>query len=1515
MASEAKLTIDIDVDGVGKAVTGLASVNRAIKNIDGRTKGLASTSGAAGQTIQTSVNKWKKSFDMFDKVVKTVGTIGLKGLTMALKFASIEMLAMGAAMLGIHAAFVVGNAAMKAMKATLGPLAAGMTAVVAAASVAAAAIREQQAAMYAYKTKSSPEFGSGLNQTRQVMRGLHADVELSTVGIENLNKAYATVSKTSTFTAQSQKTLKGLMDFASAGQPIEEGITKASELIAILQDSKKSFSDAKVSAQQLFPDKAKMNEALKKLNITTKKGLQEAITSGELAKAAGVEGQFEAVSGTLINRLKGYMNVIKVQFGDLGQPLLEPVKAAAHQIFNILRRGFVKISGNTQRFGMGSMLEGLVNMVQKLTDWSTDLINNNIQSVNGMFSKMAGWWKDFRYGWNEVTDRLRPFIDGARVIESAFGELWKHVKDIMSSGFNQFNEWLVQNEATVIEFGGKLGDLFTSLSKFQMEMKKIIQDMMPFINDVIGGIAQMVDHMTGFIKLLRGLTGGGSSGAFGALASLLAVRGTFGAMKNIKGGYTVKQDMFPNQTINAQHVTINTPSPVSGGGALGTTGAAMSGADGDGLASGSHGAGGSGGRTRGRGGRTRAGRGGGGGGLPGPAIPMYGQPGYQPALIHGPRRTRRGQRAANIFNKAQTWSYDTFTMPGETDEERQNRLATKTTLDRRGNQRYTAGAKFRQRQAAQRAARSGPNMSKGYRRLNKFQSGQGGKMGTGLALAAMAQMAPAEAQGAMALGGMVGMMNPLAGIGVAGLGTAMKSKTATGGLVSGAAGGAAMGALVGSIVPGIGTAAGAAAGALIGAVSGGIMGSINADREKVKAARTAASNASQSIINNVLSGVLDGVRKEYSTGKKGKTALRNALPDIRKRQQKVLDVVNEAPEKRGNYFGIVPDFMDRGATGGQTGLAIESATGKRMPGFMRKALGAVTTNMDIVGNLAYGTLSKLGGVSLLDNRVLNPLGYGTNNKKDVDKQKQEATLKKLYMNQQSYGMTISEKEFEEMMKKPGDSLKQIKTDMQNNEEAMKPLQEKYNSRMDELNRLTGKSDTEINALAKTMGVNLMDSTKDFTEVLVELGLATVKTADQMRAATTKVYADNLKGFDTAIKRLEQPEILNEKAKSFAQNVRASGGKATDKEKLQFVSDIMDSNLAFYGGDGMKAYAQTVKSLGAGGSAYSGKGPLRGMEHLGLLQSEDAKKVLEGMETGFAQENALQLNAALSTSDAQVGVNAAEFQKRFKTMDIDQQLNAANILKNVDNFGESPAQRRMIEEAGGDRNQAILNAIGMGDLAMKKIEQPVLDMSEASTEIAKSTKTLIGQMKTYFTEANEAVPAWYTKESFQALMEADTKTPRGQAFGDTTSSRLSQTMGRHAQMNGMLTGTRTVTSSFRTNGLGSINSDHVTGRAYDLVGQNLGQYQSLVRNTGGFAEFHGVNGARHLHVVPGSGAMGDRTVPVMAGAGATPVRMSSGSGGNNYNFYVSGNQNASAKEIADMVMQKVQEVERSNRERR
>ena len=1536
--AEAKIELQIDVDGAARAKLQLKSVERSVEKLERRINkigsGFASTTGGGGgggggSIVTNTLIKWKRSFDMFDKAVKMAGTVGLKGLSLSLKGASIEMAAMGAAMLGVHAAFLLGNGAMKAMKALQGPLAAGMAGIVAAAAAASAAIREQQAAMFAYKTTSKGQFGSSLNQTRQVMRGLHADVGLASVGVENLNVAFATISKTSTFTGKSQGLLKGLMDFASAGQPIEEGIKKAADLIAILQNSKKSFSDAKTAAQSLFPDKAAMDKALKDLKINTKKGLEEAINSGALAKAANVDGQFEAVSGTLINKLKGYFNLLKVQFGDMGQPLLEPIKESAFKIFKILSRGFAKIAGSTQRFGMTSMLDGLVNMVQKLTDLSVNLINENLGTVTGMFSKMAGWWEDFKYGWNEVIDKLRPFIEGARVIEDMFGAVWVHVKNIAASSFGQFNEWLQNNKSTVIEFGDRVGELIGSVMKFQAEMKKLLQDLMPFINDVVKGISGMVDQLTAFMKGMRSLTGGGT---IGALATLLAVRGGLNAMKGTKGGWTATP-VTRNATINAPNATIvtnGTPGGyaprgggggVTGGGSLGTTGAYYAGTGtGGGFSS----------RTGGFPPPTGPGAGGfystGFGPstypsyyntplppntpLPGPQIPMVGHPGYQPSLIHGPQRTRGRRAAVGAYNRYKTFSYNTFTRPAETDEMYQQRRATETRTDKHGNEVYTRSAKLRQRAAANRAARSGPTMSKGAKAMSGFQGSQMARMGTSLALGAASQFAPEEAQGALALGGAVGMMNPLAGIAVAGLGTAMKSKTATGGAVSGLAGGAAAGALIGSFVPVIGTAAGAIIGGLIGAVSGGIMGTLNKKKEEVKKSRAAAGELVNSIINNSLSFTLNATRKETGVGR---SATRDAFKDARKYSKKLSDDTAGVPVNRKNYAGIVPDVLNRGATGGQIGLAFESATGKRMPKLIRKFVGSATTSLDIAGNISAGIISKLGGKSLLDNRLLNPLGFGTNNKKDVDRQKQEAKIKEVYQNQSKYGVSYSKQQYEDMMKKPGEALDTMQKDMATSEAAMGPLQKNYNARLDALAKITGKSDQENIALAKTMGVNLMDSTIEFNKVLTDMGLNISKTAQQIAAATTSILIDGTSIFDERNKAIAAPKIIDERAESLRELAAGNGGTVKEEDMNTFLADQVKNYTALYG-EGGTAFAQIRADYEQGGAFKKGK-TFQHLDPTKLNFNDNAafQEYLDTTSTKLGNEYGADFNAKLlETGDKSVDVG--EFTKRFKAMTPDQQARIAEMANSGFALPSGAAGKQLIEAAGGDTQKALMTYLGLDGLTTSKVSkeaQATIDVSKLPDEIGKKTTQLIDQMKIFFSETDNAVPSWYNTPP--TWWNKDTSTPRGQAFGDTTSSRLSQTMGRHASMNSALTGKRTVTSSYRNYGLGSMNSDHVTGRAYDLVGQNLGQYQSLVRSTGGFAEFHGVNQARHLHVVPGSGAMGDSGMPV-AGLPQQPLVTGSGGKGNEYNFYVTGNQNASAKEIADMVMQKVKEIERSNSER-
>ena len=1619
--AEAKTEITIDVDYKGRVEVrrAIQDMKRLDRQVTKTNAGFASVGsgvagrgrGGGGSGVEKFYVRLRKQVTEFDKALSMLGKVGLKGLSLALKGSTLSMAAMGAAMLGVHAAFVLGNAAMKVMKATLGPLAAGMAAVVTAAAAAAAAVREQQAAMYAYKPNNKNEFGSGLNQARQVMRALHTDTYLASVGVENLNKAFATVSKNSTFNMKSQNILKGLMDFASAGQPVEEGIQKAADLIAILQDSKKSFSEAKASAQQLFPGKKEMDKALKDLKITTKKGLEKAITSGELAKAANVEGQFEAVSGTLINRLKGYFNIIKQQFADLGQPLLEPIKRAAKQVFDIIRTGLVKLGPATNKFGMGSMLNGLVSMVQKLTDWSVKFVYKNLKSVDGMFSKMGSWWDRFQDGWDNIVDKLRPFIEGARVIESFFGEVWKHVKNIFSAKFDQFNGFLVSNKEEVKEFGDSVGKLLADIFELLGEFNKLTQRMLPFINDLVKGLSGIVNALTSIVGLMNNIGGG----AGGALAMLFGMRGmmqgaqTMGARGGYKqtivggvgkrgtqrggsrnprtpgtgpgtptgpivvtgppaggtgtthadppddlvipptrptpptrpigttpdtggpgtfasarvpiqrpeyevfkrapkGGTTIDGkfykggQMLPTSQITASERSYYGIEDIARPGKMspmtdvatetGTVsmraGTALPGAVSSPAAA-SASAFGSSSIPTNKAGKPMAPPGGAtvngkfykqGQQLPagfasmsftpGPATPAPLPPGTLPPGASGPRMGRqwinRAQQSVakpmeKVFGKNPTHMY----LPGKdgnwdnlksvtdmTDEEFRAAKKYRATY---GEKAYKGGVvpqpgtdgeltmrgKYNQRSVKNRTKMD----SYRGRQLRAGMGSATAKMGGSIALGMASQYMPEEAQGAMALGSMVSQINPLAGVAVAGLGTAMSAKTMGGGALSGAAGGAAAGAMIGSILPGIGTAVGAIVGTIVGGIGGAAMAAINQHKERAKKAKAVADKQVASIVNLSMSSAFTTSAQESKSG--------NLDADGKPQKSATRNMFGEAIRNLNKQQGLLTDKT--------SGQGVYDANG-----FLKSA----------------SEIQKvLGGAGVK---------FSDQDKKDM------AGNTQAYVNKaQSKGLETTK--------------------------AATVIQEKYNNRLDALTKMTGKSDQELIELASTMGVNLGDATMDFTDMITKLGLAMVKSTEEMQGLSISNVVDSFSGFDEAMKAWETPRILNEIARTFRD--KANAGTLTKTDKAQFLKDVGEQNTALFGTGGV-AQAQFEDSFEVKtdpktgkkdyGSAFDKGGPLYGMDPTTFSGDAEIAALLaqqkETARTKLGQQYGTQLNAVLGEKYNK-SIDAEQFTKMVKGMSGDQLVQLeqlANSGFDMSNYrGNKSPVEAILGMIGGDASK-----LGVTDISETNKDTSAID--SAALGIADATKTLIGQMDAFFQRDKEEKPEWFTKEAFEALM-ADTSTPRGGSIGDTTSSRLATTMGRHSAMDGALTGKRTVTSAYRTTGLGSINSDHVTGRAYDLVGQNLGQYQTLAKAGGGFAEFHGVNKSRHLHVVPGPG-IGDTKVPMASSNKPMPMAMSGGSKGDtNYTFHIQGGENASPKQIADAVMIRIKETERSNRERR
>jgi hypothetical protein len=266
------------------------------------------------------------------------------------------------------------------------------------------------------------------------------------------------------------------------------------------------------------------------------------------------------------------------------------------------------------------------------------------------------------------------------------------------------------------------------------------------------------------------------------------------------------------------------------------------------------------------------------------------------------------------------------------------------------------------------------------------------------------------------------------------------------------------------------------------------------------------------------------------------------------------------------------------------------------------------------------------------------------------------------------------------------------------------------------------------------------------------------------------------------------------------------------------------------------------------------------------------------------------------ADSNLTVHAGLFEAALGRMSAEQ---FAKFDKDIANFGEDtrildPFSGQMVETnqlkaaMGGSASQLeeYLRLQGAGGINLKattESDQEALNKiatnSEQFSEAAHLVSTQIGALLTQPLQVD--MPDWWAKglkveevDGQTRLVPGDTSTPRAGGIGDTATSKLSQTMGRHAAMDGQLTGKRTVTSSLRNYALGSPSSDHATGSAYDLTGQNLGMYARLVHSNGAVAEFHASAANRHLHVVPGPGVGDTRTAKSVSAGSSTSASSSS-----------------------------------------
>lgn len=1611
-----KIKFEAQTRELTKAIAQLSLLEKRVKKLSsGRGEAFAASSGSK---LANTTKGWKRSFDAIDAGAKMAGKGLTKFLGMAIKGVVIEMAALGAAMIGVHALFAAGQLLVKAYRGAMQMLSAGAAGVVVAISAASAAIREQQAAIYAYRGKGAPAFGSAMNQTRMGMRNLQSDASLATLGVEALNKAYGTMSK-SMNTAQINKSgasIKALMDFGSAGQDPAKGLEQVSIVIENLSNSKKSISDVITEAKKLGPE---MEKALKGTTIKTKEQFKELLMSGQLADKGGVAGQFEAVNGTLISQMKGYFSRLRGEFADFGDQFLEPLKASFERVFGTIRRDLQRIMGAiSYSFGATGIIDGFAGGIEKASNWLVKMIREYLPGAIGMFDRIGDWFSKFKRGWDMVLDQTRPLIDGARVLYKAFTPVWEAIKR-GAGNLTLFKDLLVENKNEVAEFGERVGELIDSLSKFFMNLKKMFMDMLPFLSDLVSGLTSV------FNMISKMFSGGAGGGLASALAPLLAFSIIGKKMSGVKGRLMPGVQTVRTMSVNAQNVSI-------GGKNLGPAGPTSAlhsgGGSGGGGAAGGYPAtsplvlpgmnirqgfrdvsndpnskffassklgskmqvanSGIDDRIKGR--KERSDRIGRGFGyavtgarardpyakeIMGPdGKTMIANPNFNSALssrflakqslnarsmedlrkeaadrnipitqADGTFRDRKslvnkilkvkgatkqfaqegrtvtvGQGLANsvkrgalkavgVADRGQYLARRGFgairggfaqmnsgAWDAEKGEYKDLAPARASLLDRK------IGAVDKDPNSATFGKRIGGSDAQGglkklggklaYRRdmnrisrndskfgggVKKFNNSMGAKMGVGMGLGLASQYAPEEMQGAIALGGMVAQVNPMLGAAVAGIGSALKATSVKAGALAGAAGGAAAGAMFGPY--------GAAIGAGVGLLVGGIMGAVNAGKEKLKKAKKIidASMASFFMID---------------LQKAGRQFQRNA------------ETVKGGGSLKGRDAAMV-------------GLA--TSFGKTLGQF----------NKDITAAIAAG-----GG------------SYERDGKTEFDDAK--GILDKYFETESGKKLTTEERDA--LKARATNSIRHImKTSDPLIEAQLSRIDKQNTERIGALSRATGKSGAELEQLAKTLGVDLYDPTIKYNDLLLKFSGSLKKTGAQLNDLISDIVLSGANAFKTQREKEEATYALDSNLRQLGDIMRDPSTTADEKTTAMraAMEPAFNQLLQVAGGDGIMAYQGFIDLFGgknADGKIFAPGAELAGQGET-FVNDPIYQASVRDMEKGAVGAASEQLRTILSSEEhGNLKIEEGVLESQLTTLlqnNPEQFLKLLGDIKDYDLTYDSAAglRQRLLNMPKGGAGviptgtlglegaynpalgaQSALSGYGIGELGLAKENTIALDdvataaanMGTAAEGLEEAIKIFNTNMQGFFTAPLDAMPDWWSaglkvteKDGETRLMPGDTSSPRGGAIGDTSTSKLSQTMGRHAAMNGQLTGKRTVTSSLRNYALGSPSSDHATGSAYDLVGQNLGQYSKLVHANGGFAEFHGSAANRHLHVVPGPG-VGDTSV-------ARPISSATGGGGSTNNYYsieVNGG-NSSPEAIAQMVMAKLQDRERSEKERR
>ena len=489
--------------------------------------------------------------------------------------------------------------------------------------------------------------------------------------------------------------------------------------------------------------------------------------------------------------------------------------------------------------------------------------------------------------------------------------------------------------------------------------------------------------------------------------------------------------------------------------------------------------------------------------------------------------------------------------------------------------------------------------------------------------------------------------------------------------------------------------------------------------------------------------------------------------------------------------------------------------------------------------------------------------------------------------------------------------------------------DRYQTRLTDLSRATGRSEDEILSLAQSMEIDLSDPMINLQEVMAETGLAVGRFGDEFNATINSAFGQAIAdAVITPLQILENEPAINAATQSVREAVL--GGTFGTQEGLQFLQAAATQANLVGMGDPLRALEYLVANLGVGGAQFQTGAALGGLR--GSIMGGETGAAFEQMisQTRGPIEQQILENIISDAAAGGFTVNTGQVSQQLAAMSLDQLLVAATGARTA-GFLSAQMGTDYLGRSDEELLRAGLSQLGIQadtDKLISENQQFLVDLEDAILTPMEEFTAAVTVMKDAIISAlgsegssSGGFREGQTRDSTTTNQQVDPYGPggpmdshRGSRKGDTRSPRRSlvDTMMAHRRFNSMVAGSRSVTSSLRGYNIGSMGSDHAAGRAYDLVGQNLGLYASMVNNSGGLAQFHGAGGSRHLHVVPGSAPMGDTATPYMGGATMMPAVQG---GSTNINVQVYGTPGMDEEALANAVVRKIESQQRSMAERR